>query len=150
MSVLDKLTIINAKRTTKLSLAEQRRGKLLAKLDEQLALAQALLAGTTHRVTRQVWVRQDNGERTSVTRDKRLRAWFWHDVTGKWLLEVRYGARVLELAKGKRVIEVGERAALCDVIQLLQQAVRNGELDAQIEAAAGVRKLKTAGAQQQA
>jgi hypothetical protein len=56
----------------------------------------------------------------------------------------------LELAKGKRVIEVGERAALCDVIQLLQQAVRNGELDAQIEAAAGVRKLKTAAAQQQA
>ena len=142
MPIMTKLTIVSAKRQSKASPEEQRRNKLLSKLAEQLALAEALVAGTVYRGTREVVVKAEDGTRSRVSRETRVRAWFWHDLSGKWLLEVRYGARVLELAKGKRAIEMASRDALCDTIKLLQEAVRAGELDAQIEAAVGMSKLR--------
>ena len=142
MAFLNKLNIVVAKRNIIKSPAEQRRAKLLDKLTEQLALAQALIAGTTHTAKRDVWITDETGQKVRVTREKRLRSWFWHDITGKWMLEVRYGARVLELSKGKRAVEVGARGELPAVIALVQEAVRAGELDAQIEAVAAILKLK--------
>ena len=142
MAFLTKLTIVAAKRTIIKSPAELRRAKLLDKLTEQHDLADAMIAGTTHSATREVWVKDDAGNKTRVTRAKRMRSWFWLNTDGKWLLEVRYGARVLELSKGKRAIEVGAHAELPAVIRVIQEAVRAGELDAQIEAVSTTRKLK--------
>ena len=81
--------------------------------------------------TREVWVKDGQGNKTRVTRAKRVRSWFWLNTDGKWLLEVRYGSKVLELQKGKRAIEVGARGELPAVIGVIQEAVRAGELDAQ-------------------
>jgi hypothetical protein len=50
---------------------------------------------------------------------------------------VRYGARVLELAKGKWAVEISSAADLVPTLQAIKVAVDAGELDAQIEAAAG-------------
>lgn len=142
MAFLTKLNIVAAKRNVINTPAEQRRAKLLDKLTEQRDLAQAMIAGTTHTATHQVWVKDEQGNKTRITRAKRMRPWFWPNTDGKWLLEVRYGARVLELAKGKRAIEVGERGDLPAIIGVIQEAVRAGELDTQIEAASAMRKLK--------
>ena len=142
MAILNKLTVSNTSRRPQMSATEQRRHKLLAKLDEQLAAAQALIAGTSFRVTRTKQVKDDNGNTTRQEQERRLRTWFWHDITGKWMMEVRYGAKVLEITKGKRTIEVGARDQLPDVIQLIQEAVRAGELDQHLEQAAGIRTLR--------
>ena len=59
------------------------------------------------------------------------------DISGVWFLEVRYGARALKLNKsGATSIVVGERDKLVDTIRTVIEAVRAGELDAAIEAAA--------------
>ena len=142
MTFLTKLTIVAAKRIISQSPAEQRRAKLLAKLTEQHDLAEAMIAGTTLTATRDVWVKDDAGSKTRVTKAKRMRSWFWLNTDGKWLLEVRYGARPLELGKGKRAVEVGVRAELPKVLGMIEDAVRAGELDTQIDAAVGARKLK--------
>ena len=53
---------------------------------------------------------------------------------------MRYGARALKLSKaGATSIVVGERDNLVDTIHTVIEAVRAGELDAAIEAAAGTR-----------
>ena len=75
-----------------------------------------------------------------MTVPKRFCAWFWHDISGVWFLEVRYGARALKLDKsGATSIVVGEQENLVDIIGTVIEAVRAGELDALIEEAAGTR-----------
>ena len=142
MPILNNLTLVNAKRVITQTPQEQRRAKLLAAVAEQQNLARALLADETYTVTREVWRKDEQGARVRVARAKRLRPWFWLNTDGKWLLEVRYGGRPLELGKGKRAVEVGVRAELPKVLGMIEDAVRAGELDAQIDAAVGARKLK--------
>ena len=142
MPILNNLTLVNAKRVITQTPQEQRRAKLLAAVAEQQNMARALLADETYTVTREVWRKDEQGQRVRVARAKRLRPWFWRNTDGKWLLEVRYGARPLELGKGKRAVEVGVRAELPKVLGMIEDAVRAGELDSQIDAAVGARKLK--------
>lgn len=142
MPILNNLTLVNAKRVITQTPQEQRRAKLLAAVAEQQNMARALLADETYTVTREVWRKDEQGARVRVARAKRLRPWFWLNTDGKWLLEVRYGGRPLELGKGKRAVEVGVRAELPKVLGMIEDAVRAGELDAQIDAAVGARKLK--------
>jgi capsid portal protein len=144
MAFLTKLTLVAAQRSEVRSPAELRRAKLLLKLAEQLDAAEALIGNRVYTATREVRVTDEAGNMTRVTRQKRLRSWFWHNTSGKWFFEVRYGARVLELGKGKRAVEVGTRDQLPAAIKLIQEAIGAGELDSQIEAAAGLRKLKMA------
>ena len=51
-------------------------------------------------------------------------------------MNVRYGARLIELAKGKSSIEIASKDQLVPTLELIKQAVEAGELDAQIEVAA--------------
>ena len=51
-------------------------------------------------------------------------------------MSVRYGTKVLELARGKVAVEVGSEKDLVSTLELIKTAVLNGELDAQIDAAA--------------
>lgn len=44
-------------------------------------------------------------------------------------MELRYGARALEIAKGKTTIEVGDMAKLLPTLELLRDAVLLGEFD---------------------
>ncbi len=105
MAFLTKLTIVAAKRIISQSPEEIRRAKLLAKLMEQHDLADAMIAGTTHSVTRDVWVKDEQGSKTRVTKPKRMRSWFWLNTDGKWLLEVRYGSK----AAGTEQRQTGDR-----------------------------------------
>lgn len=76
------------------------------------------------------------GLRKQVEVTKRVKQWWFVAESGKLVLNIRYGVRVLELTKGKSSIEVTTVADLVPTLELIKRAVEAGELDAQIEAAA--------------
>ena len=140
MSVLAGLKVANTSRHDTNNPTQRRRAKLVEKLEEQLAGAEALISGMSFQTTKRITQTNQDGELERVTVPKRFRAWYWHDISGVWFLEVRYGARALKLSKsGATSIVVGERDKLVDIIGTVIEAVRAGELDAAIEEAAGTR-----------
>lgn len=142
MSHLAKLTISNTARHISSNPVDTRRSKLLEKLNEQLAMATALVEKQPFSVMRKVWVEQEDGTKQRIERAKRLSAWYWQDVSGKFLFEVRYGAQKLELAKGKHAIDVGGKDKLIGVIKTVIEAVQGGELDAVLNGAADLKLRK--------
>ena len=135
MSTLNALKLSTAKKSLNTTPVVHRRNKLGKKLWEQIQLAQAHLAGKQFTTTRFQTVRDEDGVRRSVEVPKRVRAWWWNSDNGKIALNVRYGARVVELAKGKSTIEVAAQTDLIPTLELLKRAVEAGELDTQIETA---------------
>ncbi|MEI7865972.1 MAG: hypothetical protein WCI38_11425 [Chthoniobacterales bacterium] len=57
--------------------ANSRWYKLLEKLDDQLAMVQALIDGEIFTRNRRVWQKNEAGERVLVERVKRTRPWYW-------------------------------------------------------------------------
>ena len=135
MSILNALKLSTAKKSLNTTPVVHRRNKLGKKLWEQIQLAQAHLAGKQFTTTRFQTVRDEDGVRRSVEVPKRVRAWWWNSDNGKIALNVRYGARVVELAKGKSTIEVAAPTELIPTLELIKKAVEAGELDTQIETA---------------
>ena len=135
MSTLNALKLSTAKKSLNTTPVVHRRNKLGKKLWEQIQLAQAHLAGKQFTTTRFQTVRDDDGVRRSVEVPKRVRAWWWNSEGGKISLNVRYGARIVELAKGKSTIEVAAPTDLIPTLELIKKAVEAGELDTQIETA---------------
>ena len=140
MSVHAGLKVDNTSRRDANNPTQRRRAKLVEKLEEQLQGAEALISGMSFQTTKRITRTGANGELERVTVPKSFCAWFWHDISGVWFLEVRYGARALKLDKsGATSIVVGEQENLVDIIGTVIEAVRAGELDALIEEAAGTR-----------
>ena len=133
MSTLNALKLSTAKKSLNTTPVVHRRNKLGKKLWEQIQLAQAHLAGKQFTTTRFQTVRDEDGVRRSVEVPKRVRAWWWNSDNGKIALNVRYGARVVELAKGKSTIEVAAPTDLIPTLELIKKAVDAGELDVQLE-----------------
>ena len=141
MSTLNNLKLVNAKRPAALPAVMVRRNKLLKKIHEQMQLAEAGLSGTTFTPTRLKYIRDvETGLSRAVTVPKRIRAWWWMSEAGRLCLNVKYGANTLELSKGKFAIELDSAESLVEVLSKLKDATEAGELDTQIEAAAGVLK----------
>ncbi len=140
---LNKLTVVALKKPMKQSAQEQRRAKLVVKIEEQIALCRAQMEGKQYVVTKPAWQRDDNGNKTRVQRERVVKPWFWTEGTGLCLV-IRYGARVLELAKNRRAIAIGDLAAVPETLALVRSAVENGELDNQIEASIAAGKSKSA------
>ena len=147
MSVLANLKLVAARKKVQLSPIVQKRSKLVKRLDEQIALATAKLNGTVFTATRLRRMKDEQtGEKQTVEVEKRMKEWWWVQTDSKKVcIALKYGATVIELAKGKTAIEIASEKELVATLGLLRQAVENGELDAQIEAAssavrAGFRK----------
>lgn len=143
MNFLSKLTITQLKRPISKSPQDKRRENLISKLEEQSALAQAESEGKKYAVSKNVWTRDEAGNKTRITRDKLIRPWYFQD-GGAMSLVIRYGARPLELAKGRRAVTVANLAAVPEVIATVIAAVKAGELDAAMEAAVAAGKAKPA------
>ena len=119
----------------------QHPNKLLIRLRERIALAQAQAQGLTHYGNRLRTVRNDEtGERRTVTVPKRIKQWCYRGADGRITVTVRYGSRMLELAKGKAGIEIANSEQLVATLETISQAVADGELDAQIAAAGATLK----------
>jgi hypothetical protein len=105
MSLLNSLKIVTAKRPAPVSPTARRRDMLIAKLNEQVAYAQAMQDGSVYAPTRIRTVKdQESGENKRVEMQKRVKPWWFTDDSGKLCLVVKYGTKPLELAKGTVVI----------------------------------------------
>ena len=133
MGHLDKLKIVAQQQKQAQNKTEHRRNKLIEKLDDQLGLLQALIDGGTFTRTRRVWRKDEAGESVLIERPKRIRPWYWMSGAGGCFFQVWYGSKVIELKPGLTAVQVNKREELLVVIRSIIDAVKNGELDVQIE-----------------
>ena len=145
MTILATLTLSDANRSRRLTDTERRREKLVAKLTEQLALVRAQLAGEEFVVRVTKWKRDEHGVPQPVVSHRRVRPWYWQAGDGQWLINVRYGAKILDLGNGKAAVIAGEQAALVGVIESLIAATHGGELDVAVSAVLGARVIEKVG-----
>jgi hypothetical protein len=143
MSVLSGLKLVAAKRPSALAPIQVRRNKLIVNLTEQIALATALKDGATFAPKRLRRVKDSvSGETRSVEMNKRVRQWWFAAESGKVVVQLRYGSKVIDIAKGKNSVEVANGAELIVVLGTLKSAVETGELDQQISSAADAVKAR--------
>ena len=137
MSSLSSLKLVSAKRPTALAPIQIRRNKLVNKLTEQIALATALQNGTTYTSMRLRTIKNtESGEVRSVEVAKRVRQWWFTAESGKVVIQLRYGSKVIDIAKGKNSVEVSNGVELIAVLETLKSTCELGELDQQISSAA--------------
>jgi hypothetical protein len=137
MSTLTSLKLVNAKKPTAVPPILHRRNKLSTKVWEQIQLAKAHKDGGTFTVKRFKTVKDYDGSSKSIELQKRVRPWWFVADAGKVCVNVRYGAKLIELAKGKTAVEVSSADDLIKTLEIIKVAVEAGELDAQIEIASG-------------
>ena len=137
MATLATLKLSTAVKPTHMPAVQVRRNKMSRRLWEQIELARAQQAGTEFAPVKfRSYQDKETGVRKQVETTKRVKQWWFTADNGKLVMNVRYGARLIELAKGKSSIEIGSTDQLLPTLELIKQAVEAGELDAQIEVAA--------------
>jgi len=137
MATLATLKLSAAVKPAHMPAIQVRRNKLVKRLWEQMELAKAQQAGTQFAPTKfRTVVENDTGLRKQVEVFKRVKQWWFVAESGKLVLNIRHGARVIELAKGKSSIELASMDDLVPTFESVKKAVEAGELDSQIEAAA--------------
>jgi hypothetical protein len=107
-----------------------RRNKLIARLQQQIALAQ----DPNFTLTRQKWIADKSGVKQLRSLPKKVRAWWRTDATGAVVLKVLYGSRAIEFAPGKAAIAVGKKEKLIATIETVIAAVEASELDSVLAA----------------
>jgi hypothetical protein len=137
MSLLNALKLSTTKKPTHIPPVLQRRNKLLKRLWEQIELAKAEETNSTFTVNKIKSIKGIDGIKRSVEMPKRIKPWWFTSESNKLCLNVRYGARLIELTKGKATIELDNQKELINTLQLIKSAVEVGELDNQIEALSG-------------
>lgn len=106
-----------------------KRMKLIERLEEQLAMANAKLANQPFSFIREKTITDPTtGEKHCKQIPRKVRQWFFDDA-GHFYFEVRFAGKIFELETGKPTIDVGELKNLPALITLLVQAVEEGELD---------------------
>jgi len=136
MTSLGTLKLTATQKPLHQSQTQQRRTKLAKRLWEQIELAKAQATGSVYAPIKYKTITSADGVRRQVEQQKRVKQWWFVADSGKLALSVRYGTKLLELAKGKWAVEVGTDKDLVSVLETLKAAVLEGELDAQIDAAA--------------
>lgn len=136
MATLSSLKLSTAQKAASISGVQIRRAKMIRALTEQIAIAKALQTGAPAAITKLRSVTDAaTGERKLVESTKRVKQWWFATDNGKLAINLRYGARMLELAKGKFAIEVASEKELVPTLESLKAIATSGELDLQIEAA---------------
>ncbi len=135
MATLASLKLSAAQKNTSLTGAQVRRTKMLKAIGEQIAIAKAVKAGAPPVITKLRSVTSETGERKLVESNKRVKQWWFATDNGKFAINLRYGARLLELGKGKFAIEVASEKELVPTLEALKTIAAAGELDAAIETA---------------
>jgi hypothetical protein len=108
-----------------------RRQKIIARLEEQRKLA------ANPNFTRTIRQRvEKDGVKTLVEKQQKVQPWWRAAPNGSLAFGIRAGAKLVEFDKGKTAIVVPSLEKLPAVIDTLIAAIRNGELDVQLEAAA--------------
>jgi hypothetical protein len=104
-----------------------RRTKMIARLEEQ----KLLLKDPNHTRTVRTWVKKDR-QLMPVDKQQRVLPWWRVNANGSFVFFVRSGSKPIEFEKGKNAIAVPSLDKVPMVIDILINAVRNGELDDQL------------------
>ena len=140
MSLLEKLTFATTTKKAETSLPNlvlQR--KMVSALDDQIAGAQAEIAGQPFVKQKERWMPTENGSKERRVVQSALRKFWFKNTQGQVLLEMRFGNKPLVI-QGKPSILVGEMANLPVVLNTLREAVLAGELDSELAAASDQRR----------
>ena len=132
MKHLQKLKLVAQQQRRLLTKVEQRRAKLIGKLEEQLVLVEALIRGERYEPLRRVWATSSDGERVRIERPKRVRPWYWVNAAGCFF-SVYYGSKLLKLDGEMTAVSLGDRSELPEAIKAVIEAVKAGELDLAME-----------------
>ena len=139
MSLLTSLKFIEFKPQHASGAVFVRRRKLTEKIAQQISLAN----DATYAPTKIVTIADENGNEQRREVSKRIKRWWVTNADGSVQLTVRYGSKPIELAKGKNAIELPTSSEIAPTLQLISDAVTNGELDAALAATSAFgRKLK--------
>ena len=130
-AILKTLKFANAARASNDPKAS-RRLKIISGLEQQ----KLLFANPAYIITEQKWEVGQDGVKSLVERQRKVKRWWLDGAGGEVLLTVRYGARSIEFEKGKAAIVVGSKDKLPEVIDAVIAAVQAGELDGHLESAA--------------
>ena len=142
MSILKTLKLTAATRNAPLTPEQMLRGKLVSYLNEQKALAEAEITGTSFVATKKVTRKNAEGENIRVDAPRHVRKGWFTDAAGKMFFQIRYGSKPLELTKGMNAVEVENLAELPSLIVSIIEAINAGELDVQAKAAIADRKVQ--------
>jgi hypothetical protein len=143
MSSLSSFKLVSAKRPQQMPAVQVRRNKLITKLHHQQKLAEAFANSSTYAPIRVRSIRDKyTQEVKQVEVPVHVRQWWFVTESGAVVLQVKYGAKVMEIAKGKNSIEITDANHLIKTLEMLREAVKNGELDTQIETAANIVKAR--------
>lgn len=136
MATLASFKLSAQQKATVTSASQVRRSKLVKALQEQILFAKAQQAGATYTAVKFRSIQDpETGLRKIVETSKRVKQWWFATDNGKLALNIRYGARMLELAKGKFAVEIASEKELVPTLEALKTIAASGELDTQIEAA---------------
>jgi hypothetical protein len=130
MTVLNTLNFVTYNPTTNNNPIAMRRRKLVAKIDEQLALA----ADADYSPTKTKRVKDADGNESKVEVPKRVKRWWNQSNDGTVQVTIRYGSKPIEFEKGKRAISVATLADVAPTLEAVKTAVEDGELDDLLEA----------------
>lgn len=132
-SLLSSLKVTSRPEKTSENPLLKRREKLLSKLDQQLAMANALVNDEAYTAYREKWQKNtETGQQEKIRIPKNVAKWFYKR-SNQYFFEVRYANKALELSKGNHAIEVGELTNLTKTISTVIDAVVAGELDTLLE-----------------
>ena len=138
MATFTALKLVATKRSNHIAPIQLRRNKIGARVWEQIQLARAIQDGKQFSVTKFRTVTDAaTGERKQVEMQKKVKPWWFTTDNGKTAIAIRYGARVIEIARGKFAVEIASQAELVETLTIIKTAIETGELDTQLEAAAG-------------
>ena len=134
MSLLSSLNLVQSNATEMRTRGiNTMRQKLIDRLGDQIALAQAAEAGKGYQRIKFRRVRDEASDEVTETPVRtRVRPWWLEDKDGTVIVWIKYGNQTLELAKGKTAIRVKDRQELVKTFETVREAVRAGEFDTHI------------------
>lgn len=135
---LQSLKIVSANKRKSVSPIQHRRNKLIAKIHEQINAVKARQSGDRYTVKLLRRIKDKvTGEVREILSERRVREWWWTGEDGHVFVELRYGVKPLEFSKGKNAIEVERLDHLLPTLDVLRQAIENGEFDDQLMTVGG-------------
>jgi hypothetical protein len=134
MIQLADVKLVSAVRPTSQDPITLKRSKFISRVSEQLEIANHLIKG--EQITFSSF-----HDPVSLKRPRKVSPWWWIDKGGKYLMNIKYGSKIIELAKGKQAVQVDSLDQIIEVFNFLKHATVKGELDAPLlQAAELIRK----------
>lgn len=123
------------------------RTKMITGIEDMKKQVQADISGTETARTRTRYI-EENGQRVKREMPVRARRWFFQTPEDTWATVVRYGTSTIDLGGGTTVEAGPQLADLIKVYDVIIEAVKAGELDAELKKAA-VRRRGDGGQEQE-